>query len=312
VNDRPFVEALSELARGIFAPTAQNRITLHDARTGEMIQTKTITFPGGEPHVYVPPHDGPTYIDARIANGNGLFELVVMASAVQGKCGLFLPYFPGARQDHPEPGYGGTLAAVRRVVESCCPDVVVVLDPHSKHSTVEFAGDSEYGPVVDIHGHLASAFIPREIIPAYNGVIAPDKGAVERAASFSKWLDLEMPVIQAHKTRDPHTGLLTGFGCDPLPVPGGRYLVVDDICDGGGTFVGLADAIQQTDRSSPLLDLYVTHGIFSKGLESLIKRFSRIITTDSFLSPTVISTHPRLTVVPVADFAARTMKGLLA
>jgi len=55
---------------------------------------------------------------------------------------------------------------------------------------------------------------------------------------------------------------------------------VDDICDGGGTFIGLAKALKQKNAGN--LYLAVSHGIFSKGFNELNKHFTKIFTTDSF------------------------------
>jgi phosphoribosylpyrophosphate synthetase len=65
-------------------------------------------------------------------------------------------------------------------------------------------------------------------------------------------------------------------------------LIVDDICDGGGTFLGISDALGSRLRSlgdvggDYILGLYVTHGIFSKGFCDLIEKFDHVYTTDSF------------------------------
>jgi ribose-phosphate pyrophosphokinase len=103
----------------------------------------------------------------------------------------------------------------------------------------------------------------------YSGIIAPDKGSVDRASAVAR--DLGLPVYFGEKTRDVETGRLTGFIFPDVHV-GHRYLVVDDICDGGGTFIGLAaDAPHDV-----FLDLYVTHGLFTKGTEALSKSFGRL------------------------------------
>ncbi|WP_231102717.1 hypothetical protein, partial [Streptobacillus moniliformis] len=69
-----------------------------------------------------------------------------------------------------------------------------------------------------------------------------------------------LPLIQATKHRDVESGQLE------LPTvetePGKRYLIVDDICDGGGKFLGLGAVI--TAHGS-YCDLYTTHGFYSKG-----------------------------------------------
>ena len=83
----------------------------------------------------------------------------------------------------------------------------------------------------------------------YVGLICPDAGAAKRTEAVAEALAL--PVFYARKKRDFATGRLSGFACEPLP-PEGRLIVVDDICDGGGTFRGLAEATglapQRLDR----------------------------------------------------------------
>ncbi len=91
------------------------------------------------------------------------------------------------------------------------------------------------------------------------------------------------PKIQALKDRDPSTGKLSNFRFTDesydaiynLPAKEETYkvLVVDDICDGGGTFIpivnNLREAFSEIDEKADV-DLYVTHGIFSKGTSSLL------------------------------------------
>lgn len=161
--------------------------------------------------------------------------------------------------------------------------------------------------VVDCHSEVMPALIDRcrnvslaNIIVSpsfslsgnrYDGVISPDAGAEKRASAVAKVLGL--PLYHAWKKRDVATGELTGFGVQELPawardtintnrsIP--RYLIVDDICDGGGTFVGLAKHIKEYVVRCDL-DLLVTHGLFSQGLKSLATYFDTIYTTDSVLT----------------------------
>jgi len=57
-------------------------------------------------------------------------------------------------------------------------------------------------------------------------------------------------------------------------------LIVDDICDGGGTFLGLAEELKECNSGD--LYLAVSHGIFSKGSQTLLDNFKSIYSTDSF------------------------------
>jgi ribose-phosphate pyrophosphokinase len=179
---------------------------------------------------------------------------------------LILPYLPGARQDRVNPT--GDVMATSHVVGKFINmfgfDVVLVADPHSAASTVQIDAVVEY-PLENIYSHLWEG---------YGGVIAPDKGAKFRAAEAGRVLNL--PVTTASKVRDVSTGKLSGF--DVSVEAGKHYIVVDDICDGGGTFIGLGEKIR---GQGAYADLFVTHGIFSKGTTELKKIYKNVYTTNT-------------------------------
>jgi ribose-phosphate pyrophosphokinase len=60
-------------------------------------------------------------------------------------------------------------------------------------------------------------------------------------------------------------------------------VIVDDICDGGGTFVGLAETI---GRPASSMRLWTTHGIYSRGLGALLDAFGMVGSTNSFPTDT--------------------------
>jgi ribose-phosphate pyrophosphokinase len=141
---------------------------------------------------------------------------------------------------------------------------VVILDPHSPES-VRRIRNAEVFPLDRVAA---------KVWQGYSGIIAADKGGQDRAEQFAKAMDL--PIYYGSKHRDVSTGRLTGFALEPIPF--GHYLVVDDICDGGGTFIGLAKKIRE---QGCFADLFVSHGIFSKGTDELKKYYKNIYTTDS-------------------------------
>ena len=86
-----------------------------------------------------------------------------------------------------------------------------------------------------------------------------------------------MNVVQARKFRDVLTGNLSGFHVSDGEVLGGRpAIIVDDICDGGGTFVGLARELRKHGVTD--LTLAVTHGLFTQGRARLTEDFSSVRT----------------------------------
>jgi ribose-phosphate pyrophosphokinase len=73
---------------------------------------------------------------------------------------------------------------------------------------------------------------------------------------------------------------LSGFSVpDDLPC-NSHYLVVDANCDAGGTFIGLAKAIDE--QGDATADLFVTHGIFSKNAGPRLKQYYKnVYSTDT-------------------------------
>lgn len=185
----------------------------------------------------------------------------------KGGLNLVLPYLPGARQDRSNPT-GDVLFTARSVAREINLrrfSKVVSVDPHSPVMPRYIQNFREY-PLERVYDKLWKG---------YTGVIAPDKGAKVRAEAAGNALGL--PVFYGGKTRDVSTGRLTGFEVEELP-KGGHFLVVDDICDGGGTFIGLGEKIREQGCYA---DLFVTHGIFSKGTRAMKEIFKNIYTTDT-------------------------------
>lgn len=101
----------------------------------------------------------------------------------------------------------------------------------------------------------------------YSVLVSPDKGAVEKARECLQTVK-GILLVTASKVRDKETGRIIRtelpYGTKDVIV-GHTVLIVDDICDGGGTFLPLADALKAAGAKE--VHLYVTHGIFSKGLD---------------------------------------------
>jgi ribose-phosphate pyrophosphokinase len=134
----------------------------------------------------------------------------------------------------------------------------------------------------------------------YCAVVSPDAGAEKRASRFAKaW---KVPLVHAWKTRSVIDGSISGFGVEPFACEAGKkVLVVDDICDGGGTFLGLGEKLLQLEIKA---DLFVTHGIFSKGTKSLLKVFENVYTTDS-----IVNSPETIPGVKVIEICERLMGG---
>ena len=110
-------------------------------------------------------------------------------------------------------------------------------------------------------------------------LISPDGGALKKIYKVSEFLG-GISVIECSKKRNVKNGQLEGFRVYEDDLQGKDCLIVDDICDGGGTFIGLSKELKKYNTGN--LYLAVSHGVFSKGLEELNQYFTKIFTADSF------------------------------
>lgn len=188
---------------------------------------------------------------------------------------LVLPYLPSARGDkdttHP------AIINARLAAGSGITDIVT-LDPHSRVWMQSFT--AACGHTIKVH-ELNLPAVVRSAVPFelhLDGIIAPDAGAQNRAGAVAEAFGL--PLLTASKHRDPATGHLSGYIAPADAKEGGSYLVVDDICDGGGTFNLLAEGMPDGAE----LHLWVSHGGFTKGVQTLVNNYTTIFTTDSLRS----------------------------
>lgn len=212
--------------------------------------------------------------DTMVLKADSIQSFVVgmyLADAVRHAGGyietLILPYLPGARQDRSNPT-GDVLFTAKSVADDINRREfarVISVDPHSPVMP----------SLIDAFVEFPLERVYKRIPNTYDGIIAPDKGAVNRAKVAARVMGLDY--VCASKTRDVSTGKITGFEVPDLGA-GANYLVVDDICDGGGTFIGLGEKIIEQGATA---DLFVTHGIFSKGTRALRDLYNNIYTTNT-------------------------------
>ncbi|WP_313621301.1 ribose-phosphate diphosphokinase [Achromobacter sp.] len=239
-------------------------------------------FPAGECQVTVPAElreqaDAVTdfRIHALLKSADDVMQLLMLTDALRrlnpaAPVHLDMPYVPYARQDRVcNPGEALGAAVFCKLINDQQYATVTIVEPHSDVTPALL----QRVRVVD-----AAAFLKKALAaPAFAGgvtLMAPDAGARKRVQALAKALGVA-DVRYAEKVRDPRTGRITETRV-PDDIPAQPVLVVDDICDGGRTFLELAAALR--DKTTQPLYLYVTHGIFSKGLAELSARYADIFT----------------------------------
>jgi ribose-phosphate pyrophosphokinase len=247
--------------------------------TEEEIIFQNFTFSGGEPHIKIDPNfdvNQKITITHRLNSFNDLGLLCIAVDALRRMdvkdIELFIPYFPAARQDRVMiKGEPLSVKVYADIINSMQFNKVYVFDAHSE-VTAALINNCDVIP-----NHI---FIEMVIKAIGNNVklISPDGGALKKIYKVSEFLG-GVEVVECSKSRDVKTGRLSGFKVYNDDLQGADCLIVDDICDGGGTFVGLAEELK--NKNAGKLYLAVSHGIFNKGFE-VLDCFEKIFTTNSF------------------------------
>lgn len=267
---------------------------------------ETMFFSGGEPHVKlvkVPDDDLLLFLKLRTWNDVGIAACLVDAlnrrmriDSTGHKVTAFIPYFPAARQDKTDGTAPLTAQIVGRLFSTGLIHVTS-FDIHSRDASF-FSGVST---------NLMPSDLKIPIKDNVVGIIAPDHGAVTRATNFRDKFYPHVVVLECSKKRNQQTGELSDYVMPLLPKCG-RYIIVDDICDGGRTFNLLAQEFVDDRLSAEShLELFVSHGIFSRGVSNLHPAIEHVTTTDSWCKglPKWDDNDPlqahRLTILPLAQ-----------
>jgi len=216
-----------------------------------ILESEPNNFPAGEQHVQLSKR-----ILWKYKSDDELLQLVTLANEYEIEV-LDVPYFPHSRMDRSVGNSLNTLKSVCNIINSTCIKRIRTLDIHST-----------------VTSDLLSAELENEM-PVWDTencyTVAPDAGCITAGR-------IENPDFIFSKTRDPISGNVTGLKCKLEPSAmfnESPIVVIDDICDGGRTFVEIAKKLRDMGYKNELR-LMVSHGIFSKGKEELSKYYNII------------------------------------
>jgi len=191
-------------------------------------------------------------------NPESLFELLAIADLLKTNgpknLKLVIPYLGYARQDRPaQKGEGSTGIMVAKIIKSLEPTAIEVLEPHSP---LIFQALGKQAKFIDAVPLFVKALIKTPI----DIIIAPDKGAVERATRLVKQLESKIETGFIEKFRpQPNVAVARLLHGD---VRGKNVLIFDDMIDTGGTIIQAVKLLKK--HGAKQISLAATHGIFSK------------------------------------------------
>lgn len=254
-------------------------------------------------------------IKSRLNNWSDLELIVAAVASLRGlgaeEIHLYAPYILGARSDRKfeEGGNNYLKDVICPIINLLNFKTVTCIDPHSdvleacikgfrKESNERlvrmFLGDKMLGRTLK---HIAEQIV----------LVSPDAGASHKIYKLAEQIGYKGDIITCSKDRDEN-GRLTKCVVPLskkllLSHPSKDYIIIDDICDGGATFINIAKEIQNeiniwndeegfVDKITSKIYLIVTHGIFSKGLEVLFEYFDGIYCTNSYDQFTIDTEDP--------------------
>jgi len=250
-------------------------------------------FSGGECHVKIRNHAaideliGIVNIYAYLTSAESFITLLLLADAVKrlpaflpGSTRILLemPYIVAARQDRPcEPGEPLSAAVYADLLNTAGFNRVLVEDPHSD------VAPSLINNVAVVQQHEIVADLLGEWLMSENvALVSPDAGSQKKIIKLARAMG-GLDVIKADKIRDTTDGKITDTKVYD-DVSGRKVLIVDDILDGGGTFIPLAQKLREMGATE--INLFITHGIFSKGVDIFDGIIDNIFTKSTWSSNT--------------------------
>jgi len=237
-------------------------------------QLNVAYFPDGHQHLILKEEDGFKDLEEICVSLRSFDDLFLLAQ-LKGICPklrkLRINYLLAARCDRQfSEGEFADLYLVARFINLLEFEEVEILKPHSKKS-LELINKSKE---ITVTADLVQQCIIDNSLLNYS-IIAPDKGA-------GAWIEEELGstnIVKCNKTR-------VKGQVDTIEIPleakiEKDCIIVDDLCDGGGTFIECSKQLKI--RGAQRVYLCVTHAIFSKGFSKLEQNLEKIYFTNSFL-----------------------------
>ncbi len=235
---------------------------------------RMIDFPDGEPHIVLDDIDRKNVVNVicRIANPNDLFIVMQVGDILNRQGVLFsltITYLMSMRMDRVISfNESFSLKVVANMINSIHAIVVDILEPHSTMS-LDLIENSRCNS-------FNITLISEDVI------CFPDKGAAKRYERDIIHPSFKKTILYCSKERDISTGKLKGFKIEnPEAYHGGSICVVDDLCDGGGTFAGIAKELRQLAPDVEL-NIRVMHMVNPKGISTLSEHYDKVTFSNSF------------------------------
>ncbi len=238
------------------------------------------------------------------ANDN-LMELLIALDALRRasarRVTAVMPYFGYARQDR-KTGSRTPISAklVANLITEAGANRVLTLDLH--------AGQIQGFFDIPVDNLYAAPLFARDIQARFQNqalmIVSPDVGGVVRARALAKRVNCDLAIIDKRRERAGVSEVMNVIG----DVRAKHCILVDDICDLGGTLVNAAVALH--DNGAAAISVYATHGVLSSGAVERIAAspIESMTITDSIEPTAAVLAAPNIRVFTIAPILADAMQ----
>jgi ribose-phosphate pyrophosphokinase len=239
------------------------------------------------------------------ANDN-LMQLLIMMDALRRasarRITAVIPYFGYARQDRKTDGRTPISAKlVANLISTAGADRVLTVDLHAGQiqGFFDIPTDNLFGSPVMIDD-IKERYGKDKIV-----VVSPDVGGVVRARSLAKRLDdADLAIVDKRRPEAGKSEVMNIIG----DVAGKRCIMLDDMCDSGGTLANAAAALK--DAGAKSVAAYVSHGVLSgKAVERIEKSvLDELVMTDTIAPSDAAQKSKSIRILPIAPLLGEAIR----
>lgn len=238
-----------------------------------------------------------------------LMEVLVCIDACKrasaGEINVVMPYYGYARQDRKAaPHQPITAKLVADLLSTAGADRMITIDLHASQIQGFFNVPIDDLTAVPILGQYfrRKGFPKDEVV-----VVSPDHGGATRARKLGEIVDAPLAIIDKRRPKPNMVEAQSVIG----DVNGKICIVVDDICDTGGSLCAGCEILKKNGAK----EIYaaVTHGVFSKDAVTTIENspIKEMVITDTIpLTKEMKDKTTKITVLSTAGMLAKTIEAI--
>lgn len=238
------------------------------------------------------------------ANDN-LMQLLICMDALRRasarRITAVIPYFGYARQDRKTDGRTPISAKlVANLISTAGADRVLTVDLHAGQiqGFFDIPTDNLFGGPVMVDD-IRERYGRERIV-----VVSPDVGGVVRARSLANRLNADLAIVDKRRPEAGKSEVMNIIG----EVSGARCVMIDDICDSGGTLINAAEALKQAGASS--VSAYITHGVLSGNAAERIQKsvLDELVMTDTIQPGETANKAKKIRVLTIAPLLGEAIR----